>query len=238
MAVMLREVVLPQTLSKARKTLARILPLRPIPLCLIALTPLLSACETSMRLPPLGGSFGNSDRVAARPPAAPRIETAPSARVDSSPLAPPPGSGEISQPSQPVEPGVDAADGTTPGTSQPTTTPSQPPQTARVEPPKVAPKEESSGPTRSSVTGNWNAREAAGGSCRVTLSSSPKLDLYGASTSGCQSRDLQRVTAWELRGEEVYLYEPGGAVAARLKARSRSMDGTLAKTGAPLTLSK
>jgi hypothetical protein len=92
-------------------------------------------------------------------------------------------------------------------------------------------------PTRTSVTGNWTAR-TGGGNCRITLSSAPKLDLYGASTQGCASRDLAKVNAWELRGDEVYLYESGGAVTARLKARSGSMDGALAKSGAPLTLSK
>ena len=205
-----------------------------------ALAPLLAACETSTRLPSLGGSpFGSSERVSPAPQrSAPQIDTAPSARVESSPLAPPPGAtaeapaaangAEIAQAP------AGQAPGTTPSTAPVTTTPQQ---TARAEPPRPAP-EESGAPTRSSVTGNWQAREASGGNCRVTLSSSPKLDLYGASTSGCQSRDLQRVTAWELRGEEVYLYEPGGAVAARLKARGRAMDGTLAKTGAPVTLSK
>jgi hypothetical protein len=73
----------------------------------------------------------------------------------------------------------------------------------------------------------------------VLLSSAPALDLYKASTSGCQSRELQRVSAWELRGEEVYLYEPGGAVAARLKqSGSQTFQGAAAKTGAPITLSK
>ena len=88
------------------------------------------------------------------------------------------------------------------------------------------------------MTGNWTARESSGGACKVTLSSVSKLDLYGASTSGCQSKDLQKVTAWELRGDDVFLYEPGGTVAARLKARGGQISGTLSKSGAPVTLSK
>lgn len=212
--------------------------MRLIPLSVLALAPLLAACETSTRLPSLGGSpFGSSERVSPTPQrSAPQIDTAPSARVESAPLAPPPGASAEAPPATAngAETAQSQGQATTPSTAPATTTPQQ---TARAEPPRAAP-EESSAPTRSSVTGNWQAREASGSNCRVTLSSSPKLDLYGASTSGCQSRDLQRVTAWELRGEEVYLYEPGGAVAARLKARGRAMDGTLAKTGAPVTLSK
>jgi hypothetical protein len=72
----------------------------------------------------------------------------------------------------------------------------------------------------------------------VTLSSVPTLDLYKASTSGCQTRELKAVNAWELRGEEVYLYEPGGGVAARLKRSGGGFEGSAARTGAPVMLSK
>ena len=213
------------------------------------LAPLLGACETSSRLPPFSNPFGASDRVAPRgaPPPPPRIDATPTEPVQSAPLpppvtrqdlAPPPGSSTDPLAGQPLPPAVPAP-GVTPGTATPGTTPNEPVKTAKVDPPKTAVDDEPAvRPTQSSVTGNWNAREATGGSCRVILSSSPKLDLYNASTSGCQSKDLQRVTAWELRGDDVYLYEPGGAVAARLKAGGRSMNGALAKTGAPVTLSK
>ena len=221
--------------------------MRRIALTAIAVTPLLAACETSMRLPSMSNSpFGTSERVSPQRPQAerpPQIDTAPSAKVESSPLAPPPGSsvGTAADPSggaaQQLQ-SPDQASGTTPGAASSSTTPQQQAQqSASAESPRPQPQE-SAAPTRSSVTGNWQAREASGANCRVTLSSSPKLDLYSAATSGCQSRDLQRVTAWELRGEEVYLYEPGGAVAARLKAGGRAMSGTLAKTGAPVSLSK
>ena len=85
--------------------------------------------------------------------------------------------------------------------------------------------------------GAWTAREASG-SCRVQLSSSPALDLYRASASGCANRDLGRVTAWDFRDGEVYLYQPGGAVAARLRPSGSAMEGVLAKSGAPLTLAR
>ena len=91
---------------------------------------------------------------------------------------------------------------------------------------------------RSSVVGGWTAREAAGGTCRVQLSSTPALDLYRASTAGCGNRDLARVSAWDYRDGEVYLYQPGGAVTARLRTSGGAMEGALAKSGAPLTLSR
>jgi hypothetical protein len=113
---------------------------------------------------------------------------------------------------------------------------------APVEPlrPSVAPAPQQvavASPSRSAVVGGWTARDAAG-NCRVQLSSTPALDLYKASASGCANRDLARVTAWDFREGEVFLYQPGGAVAARLRPSGGSMDGVLAKSGAPLTLSR
>jgi hypothetical protein len=72
----------------------------------------------------------------------------------------------------------------------------------------------------------------------VQLSSSPSLDLYKASASGCANKDLARVSAWDFRDGEVYLYQPGGAVAARLRASGGALDGVIAKSGAPLALAR
>ncbi|KRE09756.1 hypothetical protein ASE63_04315 [Bosea sp. Root381] len=93
--------------------------------------------------------------------------------------------------------------------------------------------------SRDGVIGSWTAREATGGSCRVQLSSSPALDLYRANASGCSNRDLQKVTAWDYRNGEVYLYQQGGTVVARLRASSGgSMDGAVTKSGAALSMSR
>lgn len=90
--------------------------------------------------------------------------------------------------------------------------------------------------TRSGAIGRWTAKEASG-NCGVTLSSTPSLDLYRASTSGCSNKDLQSVNAWELRDGEVYLYARGGVV-ARLRDSGGQFNGVIAKSGAPLSLSK
>jgi hypothetical protein len=142
---------------------------------------------------------------------------APSGVISSEPLPPPPGSGPA------------VAD-----------VPTMPTYPSPIEPLPTAPSQQiaSVAPTsRSAVVGPWTAREAAG-SCRVQLSSSPALDLYRASTSGCASRDLGRVNAWDFRDGEVYLYQPGGAVAARLRPTGGAMEGVLAKSGAPLSLTR
>jgi len=91
--------------------------------------------------------------------------------------------------------------------------------------------------SRSAAVGGWTARDA-GGSCKVSLSSTPSLDLYRASAGGCANKELSRVTAWDYRDGEVYLFQPGGAVAARLRPGAGGLTGVLAKSGAPLTLTR
>lgn len=93
--------------------------------------------------------------------------------------------------------------------------------------------------SRDGIIGNWTAREATGGSCRIQLSSSPALDLYRANAAGCSNRDLQKVTAWDYRSGEVYLYQQGGTVVARLRASDGgAMSGAVTKSGAALSMSR
>ncbi|WP_346767206.1 AprI/Inh family metalloprotease inhibitor [Enterovirga aerilata] len=103
---------------------------------------------------------------------------------------------------------------------------------------RTSPAPASPGATRSGLVGTYTARDAAGSTCRISLSSSPSLDLYKASSAGCQNRDLGRITAWDYREGEVYLYQPGGSVAARLRGGAGELSGVLAKSGAPLTLTR
>jgi len=146
------------------------------------------------------------------------ITPVPSGPVASAPLPPPPG---VSGPVASIEPSLPPSVALEPG-----------PVAAVPPAPAVA-----APAGRSAYVGGWTAREASG-SCRVQLSSAPSLDLYKASASGCANKDLARVTAWDFRDGEVYLYQPGGAVAARLRASGGALDGVIAKSGAPLTLAR
>ncbi len=211
----------------------------------------LTACDGSSRF----SDFGGSRQAVAPPPRAQTFTPAPTGRVDSTPLPPLGGANPALGGLPPAGPGgVTATPGIPPIGSSVPIDPEPPrapprqaapvlPEPAPTPPPQVAARPEtvppsSGAPTRSSVTGSWTAREASGSNCKMTLSSTPTLDLYKASSSGCQSRELQRVSAWELRGDEVYLYEAGGGVAARLKQAGRNFEGSAAKTGAPVSLQK
>ncbi len=93
--------------------------------------------------------------------------------------------------------------------------------------------------SRDGLIGSWTAREANGTSCRVQLSSAPALDRYKATAASCANKDLQKATTWDYQDGEVYLYQPGGNVVARLKASDGSaMNGVVAKSGANLSLSR
>jgi Protease inhibitor Inh len=208
----------------------------------VAILPLfaLAACESSSRF----GSYGSPSQPMVQRAPEPMI-AAPTPRVESAPLGAPPGTEVSPQPGQIGQAGIgaDPLDPNAPlngeqGTIAPTPGGNSTPT------PRVAslPKSEPAAPrapTRNGVTGNWTLSEASGGRCKATLSSAPALDLYKASTSGCKSREMQRITAWELRGSDIYLYEQGGAVAAKLQqGGGNSFSGATAKSGAPVTLSK
>jgi hypothetical protein len=207
----------------------------------------LAACAGSERLPGAGSRpFGTAQARPAPEPELPRSEPVPTSRVESSTLAPPPGAA--------AGPATAAPDPLFEPTPQPApqqapTTP--PPAPRQIETPTLsgggrevatlgggsAPSGRGAVSSRDGVIGSWTAREATGGSCRVTLSSSPALDLYRANASGCANRDLARVSAWDYRDGEVYLYQPGGTVAARMKVESGSlMGGVIARSGANVTL--
>ena len=152
------------------------------------------------------------------------VQALPSGAVTSAPLAPPPGASAA--PDDLPPPGPQAA--LSPPPSNVIAEPVAPPPAPR---PVVA-----SG--RSSVVGTWEAKDATGGACKVMLSSAPALDLYKASAPGCPNKDLARVSAWDFRDGEVYLYQPGGTVAARLRQGGGGLDGALTKSGASLALAR
>ncbi|AWB22041.1 hypothetical protein DA075_14835 [Methylobacterium currus] len=192
----------------------------------LALAASAGACSSSRFDTGLNASARPASRPA-RPLAPEEPDLGPglsSGPVTSAPLAPPPGA--AAAPSGPVvaNPGGSIMAEASPPPVQQQAAIAPPP------PPVVA----SGG--RSAVVGGWTAKDATGASCRVNLASTPALDLYKASSTGCANKDLAKVTAWDFRDGEVYLYQPGGTVAARLRPAGGAMDGALSKSGAPLAM--
>ncbi|MBB3016998.1 hypothetical protein FHR70_000038 [Microvirga lupini] len=178
----------------------------------------LGACSSTR----LGGPPARSANAASIVEAPP-VEAVPSGPIEAAPLPPVAGAPLPTDPMAPPAGGTDIAG----------LPPAPPPPTVAAPAPAAAPAPSS----RTAMVGNWSA-QTSGGSCRIQLSSSPSLDLYRATASGCSNQDLSRVNAWDYRDGEVYLYQTGGAVAARLRGSSGSLSGVLAKSGAPLSLSR
>ncbi|MFN3688307.1 AprI/Inh family metalloprotease inhibitor [Salinarimonas sp.] len=201
-------------------TAPRLLRLSLVAACVLAL----GACQTARfggGPAPRGGVVAGQTPLTQ--PLTPGI-AAPTGVVEASELAPPPGATGM--------PGGALA-GQGPIISDVPTSP----QVAAL-PQQPAPAATPSRLTRTSFVGTWRVSEPGGTTCRVTLSSTPSLDLYRASTSGCQNEDMSRVSAWDLRNDEVFLYRQGGAVAARLRAGTGSMQGVLSRSGAPVALAR
>lgn len=171
------------------------------------------------------GGFGSAStprntRVAEAPVVDPITPSVPAGSVTAEPLEPPPGGGS----SIPTLGGGGSEVPSLGGSSRPV--------------PTLGGGSSSSAPaSRSDAVGGWTAREASG-ACKVNLSSTPSLDLYRASAGGCSNKELSRVTSWDFRDGEVYLFQPGGAVAARLRPGSGGLTGVLAKSGAPLAMTR
>lgn len=184
----------------------------PTTAALIAIAASLGACASPRFDGPSRGRAGPGPQAALEP----SISAIPSGPVTSEPLAPPPGAS-----ASPSEAPIASA--------------APPPVIAEpVYVPPPAPPVVSSG--RSSVVGGWNAKDATGATCKVSLSSAPALDLYKASAANCPNKDLAKVSAWDFRDGEVYLYQPGGTVTARLRQGGGGLDGALSKSGASLSL--
>ena len=194
------------------------MPMRRVSLAAIAATfaLVLAGCESSR----LGTGSAPRGRVAELPEPDPITPSVPSGSVTAEPLAPPGGiatlgggGGEVPSFGGSPQPVPTLGGGGGGGGAAP------------------APN------SRSAAVGAWTAKDASG-SCRVTLSSTPSLDLYRATAGSCPNKDLGRVTAWDFRDGEVYLFQPGGAVAARLRPSDSGFSGVLSKSGAPLSLTR
>lgn len=208
----------------------------------------LAACAGSQRFsgPGPGPGMGRGPVYSEPVQAAPPISSSP---VTAEPLPPPggypiasapPGGGAgLPPPSDPFFDPQAAPQGQQPVERVIEAQPQQRGQVANANPGATPGPARGGAGSRDGVVGNWTAQEATGGSCRVQLSSAPSLDLYRASANGCSNRELQQVNAWDYRDGEVYLYQRGGSVVARLRVASGgAMNGAVTKSGAALSLNR
>ena len=212
-----------------------------VKLTMVAGTGLLTAaCAGSNRFD--GGrfpTFGPNPVVRERAPAYPPAPAVPPVgqglpRGELGGSLPPPvypGSGVVTGEAPPPSAGSNVQVSDLPPPQAPVS--SQPPS----QPDRITESRPSQARSSSSLVGTWTARDGTGASCKMTLSSTPSLDLNRASASGCANKDLARVNAWKQQGSEVYLYA-AGTVVARMPATGGAMDGVITRSGASVSLSR
>ncbi len=194
-------------------------------LALLASTASLAGCTGSSRMDSFwGGSRSDSvfaRQTAAQPGSDDIIAPTPSARpnggIQTTDLAPVPGTRVAPADqvgiggSEPL-PGVNNQSIIAPDPA----VPAAPPAVASVTPSTItgstSPAVSGGGVSR--LSGTWTVTDA-GDKCRITLTSQSLFEYYRASASSCKSASFAKVNAWEQRGQEVVLLEPGGKVAAR-----------------------
>jgi hypothetical protein len=69
------------------------------------------------------------------------------------------------------------------------------------------------------------------------LSSTPSLDLYKASTSGCANESLRSVNAWRFADRSVVLFARGKVI-ARLSGLEGFLTGTFQGAGGSLEMTR
>ncbi|WP_230533120.1 AprI/Inh family metalloprotease inhibitor [Microvirga roseola] len=89
----------------------------------------------------------------------------------------------------------------------------------------------------SSYAGIWKAVDDKGSACKVQLSSTPVLDLYKASASGCRNSALASVNAWTFGDNNVVLYSRGRVI-ARMSGAEAALAGTLSGSDGAVTMTR
>lgn len=216
----------------------------------------LAGCTSSSRfggystaaVPPTGSErmdrgFGRSDMPPGperRPSAAdqdviPGGQPGPAGAVESEEIPPPSVAGRSDVGPSAIEPALRPSEpGTQPQIMQPE--PSRMPPQAPVV--SAMPRQER--PASSSATqiaGTWTVSDA-GDRCRITLTSTPLFEFYRANPQNCRAPSLARINAWEQRGSEVVLLQPGGRVAARLSPQGGGAYSGATASGAPVSMSR
>jgi hypothetical protein len=113
----------------------------------------------------------------------------------------------------------------------PPTTPAKPLQTADAGPDKGL----SVG--RTDLLGSWKMTSSSD-SCQLSMSLTTWAGGYRASSRGCTSPDLQKISAWELSGKQVTLKGSDGSVAATLTSAGPERFSGSTSSRQPVALSR
>lgn len=107
-------------------------------------------------------------------------------------------------------------------------------QTASVPPPPAAAPGTIG---RTDLLGGWTISSGAD-SCQLFMTLTTWAGGYRASTRGCSNPPLQTVSAWNMEGGQVQLFNDAGTTVARLYPTSKTQFTGQTEGGAPVTVSR
>jgi len=172
----------------------------------------------------LGMGDGPSGRQPAMQTQYEPLPAAPTAPVTQGTLQPlPPLAGAPTDPNAPPPPGAPGA--------LPPTTPAKPIETASAAPDKGL------AVGRTDLLGSWKMTSSSD-SCQLSMSLTTWAGGYRASSRGCTSPDLQKISAWELSGKQVTLKGSDGSVAATLTSAGPERFSGSTASRQPVALSR
>lgn len=212
---------------------------------------------SSSSMPPSGseridGSFGSRQQAMPPPQRRPSAadedviaggQPAPDSSVATEDIPPPPGANRATSDTGPsaIDPALRPSGPSGPS-GEPRIMVEDPPPRGSSTPGPVAalPRQEApraSAPSATAIAGTWTVTDA-GDRCRITLTSTPLFEFYRANPQSCRAPSLARINAWEQRGSEVVLLQPGGRVAARLFPQASGGYSGATASGAQVTMSR
>ncbi len=107
-------------------------------------------------------------------------------------------------------------------------------QTASAPPPPPAP---AGSIGRTDLLGGWTIASGTD-SCQLFMTLTTWAGGYRASTRGCSNPPLQTISAWNMDGEQVQLFNDAGTTVARIYPVSKTQFSGQTEAGAPLTVSR
>lgn len=151
------------------------------------------------------------------------LAAAPTASVSAQPLPPPAGAAVPAAPS-----GLAALDpGLRPGGPAP----------ARAPAPIAAAAPGGAAIARPDLIGSWTIA-AAGDTCQLNMVLTTWTGGYRASTRNCKSDTLKTISAWNLEGQQIQLFNDSGSTVARLFPSSKTQFSGQTQGGGPVTVSR
>jgi hypothetical protein len=90
---------------------------------------------------------------------------------------------------------------------------------------------------RTDLLGGWTI-SSAGDSCQLFMTLTTWAGGYRASTRGCTNAALTTISAWNMDGGQVQLFNDAGATIARLYPASKTLFNGQTEGGGPVTVSR